>query len=141
MSVIHRQQKSISHSDTTQIRTIQQKKETLEKFLYCNSSQLFSNQIFDMKGFIKQNYIRYCDLLDQNEQLRLQIIQRKPIKKREIPEITQLKLRIEEKQKINTDLLNKLNQVQRDCKKQDFFNEYQQILKEVEELRCVNAQL
>ncbi|CAD8093079.1 unnamed protein product [Paramecium sonneborni] len=137
---------------------IKQKKETLERFAYCNSQQLFQNNIFDLRQFIKQNYEKYCELLERVENGKQLVKQKKECleqlkskseNKTNKPkanlcvqdELTQLKRQIENKQAMNNELKCQLEQMNQWTKKQDFFQEYQEICKQVEDLRIQNDQL
>ncbi|CAD8078496.1 unnamed protein product [Paramecium primaurelia] len=137
---------------------IKQKKETLERFAYCNSQQLFQNNIFDLRQFIKQNYEKYCELLDRVENAKLMVKQKKEnldqLKSKSenktnkpranlcvLDELSQLKRQIEIKQSTNNELKSQLEQMNQWTKKQDFFQEYQEICKQVDDLRIQNDQL
>ncbi|CAK88990.1 unnamed protein product (macronuclear) [Paramecium tetraurelia] len=137
---------------------IKQKKETLERFAYCNSQQLFQNNIFDLRQFIKQNYEKYCELLERVESTKLVVKSKKEILEQlrnkfeqksnkpranlcVLDELSQLKRQIEIKQSANNELKSQLEQMNQWTKKQDFFQEYQEICKQVDDLRIQNDQL
>ncbi|CAD8082513.1 unnamed protein product [Paramecium sonneborni] len=137
---------------------IKQKKETLERFAYCNSQQLFQNNIFDLRQFIKQNYEKYCELLDRVENVKQTVKQKRESLEQQrnksesktnkpranlcvLDELSQLKRQIENKQFTNNELKCQLEQMNQWTKKQDFFQEYQEICKQVEDLRIQNDQL
>lgn len=55
---------------------VEQKKETLERFAYCNSAQLFQNNLIDLRQFIRANYEKFCALVERQQTLRQEVEQR-----------------------------------------------------------------